>query len=128
VIASTSVAVQTAVVVLGGAGLLGLVLLLSRQGRLSLRYALGWIGVSTLVIVSALLLGVAGGISTSLPFTPTGLIAAVGLAFVLLITLQLSISLSGHQEAIRDLSEANALLEERLQRMEQRAELPQDAP
>jgi len=39
--------------------------------------------------------GLAGGISESLPLTPTGLLSAVGLAFVLLITLQLSISLSG---------------------------------
>jgi hypothetical protein len=50
--------------------------------------------------------------------TPTGLLAGVGLAFLLVIALQLSISLSGQQEAIRELSEANALLGERLKRIE----------
>ena len=56
--------------------------------------------------------------------SPTGLLSAVGLAFVLLITLQLSISLSGLQEAIRELSEANALLEERLARVEEAERRP----
>ena len=56
----------------------------------------------------------------TLGIQPTGLIAVVGLGFLLMITLQLSISLSGHQEAIRELSEANALLEERLARVEDR--------
>jgi hypothetical protein len=37
------------------------------------------------------------------------------------VCLQLSISLSGQQEAIRELSEANALLGERLQRFEELA-------
>jgi len=65
------------------------------------------------------LLVLIGGISHSLPITPTGLLAGVGLAFVLAVCLQLSISLSGQQEAIRALSEANALLAERLQRLEE---------
>ena len=53
-----------------------------------------------------------------MPISATGLIAGAGLAFVLAITLQLSVSLSGHQEAIRQLSEANALLEQRLATLE----------
>ena len=43
-------------------------------------------------------------------------------SFLLAITLQLSISLSGHQEAIRELSEANALLEERVSNLEHQVE------
>jgi hypothetical protein len=66
----------------------------------------------------AVLLVLVGGISHSLPITPTGLLAGVGLAFLLAVCLQLSISLSGQQEAIRALSEANALLAERLERLE----------
>ena len=68
----------------------------------------------------SVLLALVGGVSDSLPLTPTGLLSATGIGFLLLITLQLSISLSGHVEAIRELSEANALLEERLARVEQR--------
>lgn len=115
----SNVAIQSLLVALGGLVLLTGVFLLARRGLLSLRYALGWMAVSILVVVAALLLVLIGGISNSLPLTPTGLLASVGLAFVLVISLQLSISLSGHQEAIRELSEANALLGERLQRIEE---------
>jgi hypothetical protein len=115
---SRDIAFQAALVALAGVGMFAVVFGLSRRQLLSLRYALGWMGVSAVLVVAAVALVVFGGISKSLPITPTGLLAAVGLAFVLMITLQLSISLSGHQEAIRELSEANALLEERVARVE----------
>jgi len=114
----TNLAVQAGLVAVGGVGMFLVVFELSRRGLLSLRYALGWMGVSALLVIAGIILGLVGGLSDSLPFTPTGLLSAVGLAFVLMITLQLSISLSGHQEAIRQLSEANALLEERVDRLE----------
>jgi Uncharacterized conserved protein (DUF2304) len=114
----SNVAVQSLLVALGGLGMLTGVFVLARRGLLSLRYALGWMAVSVLVVVAALVLVLVGGISNSLPLTPTGLLASVGLAFLVVISLQLSISLSGQQEAIRELSEANALLGERLQRIE----------
>ncbi len=120
-------AVQLTFVGLAGIAMFALVFWLSRRQLLSLRYALGWMGVSALLVLAAFALGLAGGISTSLPLTPTGLLSAVGLAFVLLITLQLSISLSGLQEAIRELSEANALLEERLARVEDNNPRPPSA-
>lgn len=115
----SNVAVQSGLMALGGIGLLVVAFLLARRGYLSLRYALGWMGVSMLLLLAALVLLLVGGISHSLPITPTGLLAGVGLAFVLAVCLQLSISLSGHQEAIRELSEANALLGERLKRFEE---------
>ena len=118
----SNLAVQAVLVALGGIGMFLVVFELSRRGLLSLRYALGWMGVSVLLVAVGVLLVLIGGLSESLPFTPTGLLAAVGLAFVLLITLQLSISLSGQQEAIRALSEANALLEERVNRLEHETE------
>jgi Zn-dependent protease with chaperone function len=118
----TNLGVQAALVALGGVGMFLVVFELSRRGLLSLRYALGWMGVSVLLVGAGVLLVLVGGLSESLPFTPTGLLAAVGLAFVLLITLQLSISLSGQQEAIRQLSEANALLEERVSTLEHTVE------
>jgi hypothetical protein len=115
----TNLAIQSLVVGGGAVAMFSIVFALSRRGLLSLRYALGWMAVSTLLVIVAIVIALVGGIGKSLPFTPTGLIAVVGLGFLLLITLQLSISLSGHQEAIRELSEANAMLEERLQRVEQ---------
>jgi hypothetical protein len=115
----SNLAVQALFVAIGGLGMLFGVFTLSRRRLLSLRYALGWMAVSVLLLLAALVLVLIGGISSSLPFTPTGLLASVGLGFVLVISLQLSISLSGQQEAIRELSEAAALLEERLARIEQ---------
>jgi Uncharacterized conserved protein (DUF2304) len=118
----SNVAIQSGLVALGGVGLLVVVFLLARRGLLSLRYALGWMAVSLLLLGAAFGLLLIGGISHSLPITPTGLLAGVGLAFVLAVCLQLSISLSGQQEAIRGLSEANALLGERLKSIEGQAE------
>jgi hypothetical protein len=118
--AMTNLALQSLAVAIGGSAMFLIVFALSRRGLLSLRYALGWMAVSALLLIAALVLAIVGGVSDSLPLTPTGLISAVGLAFLLAIALQLSISLSGHQEAIRQLSEANALIEERLARVEQR--------
>jgi hypothetical protein len=115
----SNLAIQSLVLAGGAVAMFWIVFALSRRGLLSLRYALGWMAVSSLLLLAAIGIALIGGIGKTLPFTPTGLIAAVGLGFLLLITLQLSISLSGHQEAIRELSEANALLEERLARIEQ---------
>ena len=115
----TNLAIQSLFLAGGAVVMFSIVFALSRRGLLSLRYALGWMAVSTLLGLAAIVIALIGGIGKSFPFTPTGLIAVVGLGFLLMITLQLSISLSGHQEAIRELSEANALLEERLARVEQ---------
>jgi hypothetical protein len=116
----TDLAIQSTLVAGGAVVMFGIVFALSRSGLLSLRYALGWMAVSALLVLAAIVIALVGGIGKSLPFTPTGLIAVVGLGFLMAITLQLSISLSGHQEAIRELSESNALLEERLARVERR--------
>jgi hypothetical protein len=124
----SNVAVQSMLVALGGLGLLVGVFLLARRGLLSLRYALGWMAVSVLLLGAAVVLVLIGGISHSLPITPTGLLAAVGLAFLLVVCLQLSISLSGQQDAIRELSEANALLGERLKRFEDQMRPLEDDP
>ena len=118
--AMSNTAVQLVFVAVGGFAMFALVFWLSRRQLLSLRYSLGWMAVSALLVLAAGVLALTGGVSSSLPFTPTGLLSAVGLAFVLLITLQLSISVSGQREALRELSEANALLEERLARVERR--------
>ena len=114
----SNIAIQCLLVAAGAVVMFSTVFALSRRGLLSLRYALGWMAVSTLLVIVAIAIALVGGIGKSLPFTPTGLIAVVGLGFLLVITLQLSISLSGHQDAIRELSEANALLEERLSQVE----------
>jgi hypothetical protein len=120
----SNIAIQSVAVAVGAVAMFFLVFSLSRRGLLSLRYALGWIAVSAAAFVGALMTALIGGIGRALPFTPTGLIAAVGLGFLTLIALQLSVSLSGNQDAIRELAEAVALLEERLARIEEQIDPP----
>jgi len=124
----TNSAFQSVVEAMGGVVMFLVALGLARRQLLSLRYGLGWMAVAVLLVVAAVGLFALGGVPKSLPFTPTGAITGIGLACVLALMLQLSISLSGHQEAIRQLSEANALLEERLARLERLGDQVSEEP
>lgn len=118
---------QELLVAAAGLILLLLAILLVRRGRLAIRYGLGWSAIAVGVILTAPLLGLIERLAGFLGLTPTGLILASVVAFLALLSLQLSISVSGSQEAIRTLSEANALLEERLRRAEREAPPAQPA-
>jgi uncharacterized protein DUF2304 len=111
----TSIEVQAVAVAVGGAVLFVAAVRLTRRGLLSLRYGLGWLGVATVIAGASVVLGLVPPIARALHMTPTGFLLASVSAFMLLLCLQLSISLSGLQQSVRDLSEANALLEARLQ-------------
>jgi hypothetical protein len=114
-----SVVEQAVLVGAGGCGLLALTVSLTRRGLLSLRYGLGWIVVSVAIVLGAVMLGLVHPLARAVGATPTGfMLGGVGV-FLLLLVLQLSISLSGLQSAIRDLSEATALLEARVRRAEE---------
>ena len=115
----SNISIQSVIVAVGAIAMFSIVFSLSRRGLLSLRYALGWIVVSSAALIGALVTALIGGVGRTLPFTPTGLIAAAGLAFLTLVALQLSISLSGNQDAIRELTETVAFLEERLAQVEE---------
>jgi uncharacterized protein DUF2304 len=124
----TAISVQGLEVAIAGGALLFAVVWLTRRGLLSLRYGLGWIAVAGLVLASSALLGLVGAVARSLHVTPTGLLLGASSSFLLLLALQLSISVSGLQDAVRDLSESNALLEQRIQESEQRSSLPDGRP
>jgi hypothetical protein len=124
----TSMSVQGVEVAAGGAALLFVVVWLTRRGLLSLRYGLGWITVAFLALAGSAFLGLVGPLARSLHITPTGLILGASSSFLLLLTLQLSISVSGLQDAVRDLSESNALLEQRIQEAEQFSDDGEPAP
>ncbi len=93
---------------------------LVRRRLLSLRYGLGWLSVSIVGFVGTPLLSLASGQVRHLGFTPTGFSLGVLIAFLGLICLQLSISLSGLHRAVQDLSEHAALVEQRLRALETR--------
>lgn len=105
----------------------GLVLLVStirlvRRQLLSIRYGLGWLAVSLSAIVGAPLLVLFSGKVSALGFTPTGFSLGVLAVFLGLVCLQLSISLSGVQRALQDLSENAGLVEQRLRALERAQE------
>jgi hypothetical protein len=109
---------QLVLAVAGGLILLASTVRLVRRQYLSIRYGLGWMAVSLLAIVGAPLLVLFSGKVTALGFTPTGFSLGVLAAFLGLVCLQLSISLSGVQRALQDLSETAGLMEQRLKELE----------
>ena len=109
---------QAVIVVAGALALMASTVVLVRKRLLSIRYGLGWLTVSLLGILGIPVLSVASKQVRHLGFTQTGFSLGVLVAFLGLICLQLSISLSGLHRAIQDLSEHAALVEERLRALE----------
>ena len=99
---------------LGGVLLAGAIVLLVRRRLISTRYALGWLAIAVLVILGAAFTGAVGSVGEVAGMTPTAVFLAGATILLLAITIQLSISVSGLQSQVRDLTEANALLEERV--------------
>jgi uncharacterized membrane protein len=110
--------VQALIIVAAGCGLLLSSVLLVRRQLLSIRYGLGWIGVATLAIFGAPIYDQGWRHVDGLGITPTGFSLGVVIAFLGLICLQLSISLSGVQRQMQDLAEHAAHVEERVKRLE----------
>jgi len=101
---------QMLVVAILGCLVLAFVVTLSRKDKLTLRYTLGWIAVSSLGILSGLLVPVVKPVSDSLGLSAVAFVALVAVAFLLLISIQLSISISGMQRQIRAITEDVARL------------------
>src|SRR5438445_13718066 len=95
----------------GAVVLLTSTLVLVRLRLLSIRYGLGWLMVSLAGLAAGPVLVTLGKQAKTLGFTPTGFSAGVFIIFLGLLCLQLSISLSGVQSAIQNLSEHAALAE-----------------
>jgi hypothetical protein len=110
---------QGAIVMVGAAALMVSTIALVRRGMLSIKYGFGWLAVSVLGYVGAPLLSLAAAQVGHLGFTETGFSLGILLAFVGLICFQLSISLSGLNRAMQDLTEHAALTEQRLRELEQ---------
>jgi Na+/melibiose symporter-like transporter len=113
------VSIQAMIVMAGAAALMASTVALVRRRMLSIRYGLGWLTVSVVGFVGAPLLSVLASRVGHLGFTATGFSLGVLIAFLGLICLQLSISLSGLHRAIQDLTEHAALIEQRLYELEQ---------
>lgn len=115
---------QAVIIIVAGACLLLSSVLLVRRQLLSVRYGLGWMGVAVLAIVGAPVLDRGWRHVEELGLTPTGFSLGVLVAFLGLICLQLSISLSGVQRHLQDIAEHAALVEERVKRLEAASDRP----
>lgn len=87
-----------------------LVVRLARDGRLSFRYAVGWLSVASLGILSGFFIPLAEPIAERLGLSAAALLGLAAVVFVTVIAIQLSISISGLQNQVRTLAEEVARL------------------
>jgi uncharacterized membrane protein len=106
---------QALLIAAGGVGLLLLTGALARKQRITLRYAIGWTSIGLFGVFGALLTPLVEPLSRLFGMSPTGLLLATASTVFLSITMLLSISVSGLQSQVRELAEAHALLQMRLE-------------
>ncbi len=94
------------------------IVVLARYQLLTLRYTLGWFLVALSMGASGALGSVVKPVAEALDLRPIELLLGISLAILLLITVQLSITASGLTKMVRTVTEALALNEERIQRLE----------
>ena len=97
------------------AALIGLIVVvvvirLSRRRLLSFRYTIGWLMVASVGILAGLLIPLAEPVASALGLSAAALVALVALVFFTVISIQLSISISGLQQQVRTLTEDVARL------------------
>lgn len=102
-------AFHAAAIALIGAFLVTVVVLLMRRGLLAVRYGFGWAMVGVLAIIFAPTVIFLEPVAAALGLSVPGLAIAIGVGFLVLVCLQLSITLSGVREQVRTLAEYAAL-------------------
>ena len=113
---------QALVLAVGGLLIASVILRLARRRLLTTRYALGWLGVGLLITVAAALLPFVGRLGRLANMTPTAVLLTMSSVILLAISVQLSISVSLLQERLRTTAESHALLERRVEELEQRVD------
>ena len=90
------------------------VISLSRRGRISFRYTVGWLTLCLLSAVGGLLLPVIEPLSRKFQLDAFSLVGALAVIVLLSLCIQLSISISGLQSQLRRLNEDVALQKKEL--------------
>jgi len=111
---------QELLIVVAGVALAILILVIARKRLLTVRYTVGWVLLAGVVIVLALLTPLVEPIANWFGMTATGVLLFLATGTLLLICIQLSITASGLTAQQRDLTEAIALLRERVDELEAR--------
>jgi len=106
----SSSATQITIAAIIGLVLVVVVVRLSRRGQLSFRYTVGWIAVASIGILGGLLVPLAEPVADALGLSAAALLALLALVFFVVISIQLSISISGLQKQNQLLAEELALL------------------
>lgn len=101
---------QALVIAAGGVVLAGLVLFLARRRLMTLRFALGWLGIAAVAILAAVLAPFVKPLADVFQMTGTAVFLVAATAVLVAICIQLSITVSGLWSRVRDLAESNALL------------------
>jgi hypothetical protein len=109
------------VAVLATVGLLLIVLDLVRRRRLLERYALVWLGVTTLLILLSVWDGLLTGVASLIGILyPPSALFVVAFGFVIFLLLHFSVAVSRLADQSKVLAQQVGLLEERLRRQEER--------
>lgn len=103
--------VHTLLVAVLGLALAISVIGLFRRGQLSFRFAIGWLGVASVGLLASLFIPVTDPVAELLDLSAPALLALIVSFFLIMITVQLSISISGLQKQIRALASEIARLE-----------------
>jgi hypothetical protein len=90
------------------------VISLSRRGRISFRYTIGWLTLCLLSAFGGLLLPVIEPLSRKFQLDAFSLVGALAVIVLLSLCIQLSISISGLQSQLRRLNEDMALQKKEL--------------
>lgn len=115
--------VQALLLAAAGAVVLSMTVGLTRRGALSLRFGVGWLSLSCVVMLGAAVgaLDLVRPAAKFLHLTPTGLVVGGVGAFLLVVSLQLSSALSHLERTSRRLLQETALLEQRVVQLEREA-------
>ena len=108
--------VHSILIVMGTSIAIAMIARLARRGRLSFQYTIGWLIIFALSLLSAPVLPFMAFVSRTLHLEPASVFAVAALILLTVIAVQLSISISGLQEQVRQLNEDTAFL--RLQNYE----------
>ncbi len=116
---------QALVIAAGGVALGILVLFLARRRLITLRFAVGWLGIAGVAILAAVLAPLVNPLADVFQMTGTAVFLVAATTVLMAICIQLSITVSGLWSRMRDLAESHALMEAELDEL--RAQTPERA-
>ena len=109
---------QALVIAVGGLGLGLVTSLLARRRLITVRYALGWLAIAFVTLVAAAAASLVSPLAKLFDMTATAVFLTAATVLLVAIAIQLSISVSGLQNQVRQLAESHALLAQRVADLE----------